>query len=226
MLLSHKYKFIFVKTRKTAGTSMEISLSRYCGPDDIITPFLNPEDEAFRRELNIFPRNDLVPLRRYRGREILKWLRGWRLRYWDHMPAKQIKRFIGDEIYNTYYKFCFERNPWDKVISYYHWENRKHKYPSLDDFFSRKPLCTDYSKYSINGDIAVDFIGRYENLMEDLQAVCQRLGIPFDGWMPRAKASYRKDKREYRDILTLPQKEFIDRCFEKEIQLFHYTYGG
>ena len=37
MIVSHKNRFIFLKTRKTAGTSIEISLRPYCGPDDIIT---------------------------------------------------------------------------------------------------------------------------------------------------------------------------------------------
>jgi len=224
MLLSHKYKFIFIKTQKTAGTSIEISLSRYCGPDDIITP-LNPEDEIIREKLNIFPKNYLVSLTKYRGKEWLRWLRGWRLKYWDHMPAKHIKRFIGDDIYNNYYKFCFERNPWDKTISYFYWENRKNKYSTLDEFFQKKPLCTDYHKYSINGDLAIDFIGRYETLFEDLYHVCERLGIPFDGWVPRAKGKYRKDKRKYHEVLSLSQKDFIDRCFEREIKLLNYSYG-
>jgi hypothetical protein len=38
MILSHTRKFIFIKTRKVSGTSMEISLSQFCGEGDIITP--------------------------------------------------------------------------------------------------------------------------------------------------------------------------------------------
>lgn len=49
MIISHKHKFIFVKTRKTAGTSVEIALSRHLGPDDIITP-ISPDDEKLRAE--------------------------------------------------------------------------------------------------------------------------------------------------------------------------------
>jgi hypothetical protein len=223
MILSHKYKFIFIKTRKTAGTSIEISLSRYCGDKDIITP-LNPEDEDIRREVNVYPRNYLVPLRLYRGKEWLRWLRGWRLKYWDHMPAKHIKRFIGEEIYNSYFKFCFERNPWDKSISYYYWENRKNKYPTIDDLFQNKEMCTDYHKYSIDGEIAVDFIGKYENLMEDLNHVCEKLGIPFDGWMPRAKGGYRTDRRKYYEVLNESQRQFIHQAFRKEIDYLGYKY--
>ena len=47
MILSHEHKFIFLRTKKTAGTSIELALSDLCGPDDIITP-LTGEDEARR----------------------------------------------------------------------------------------------------------------------------------------------------------------------------------
>ena len=47
MIASHAHRFIFLKTRKTAGTSVEIALSKACGPDDVIT-VTSPEDEELR----------------------------------------------------------------------------------------------------------------------------------------------------------------------------------
>jgi len=44
MIVSHKYKYIFLKTNKTAGTSVEIALSSYCGDEDIIAGIAK-EDE-------------------------------------------------------------------------------------------------------------------------------------------------------------------------------------
>ena len=48
MIASHAHRFVFVKTRKTAGTSLEIALSRHCGPDDIVTR-ISPADEELPR---------------------------------------------------------------------------------------------------------------------------------------------------------------------------------
>lgn len=50
VIVSHEHKFIFMKTRKTASTSVEIALSRVCGERDIITPDL-AEDEELRQQI-------------------------------------------------------------------------------------------------------------------------------------------------------------------------------
>ena len=47
MIISHNNKFIFIKTFKVSGTSMEIALSNYLGKQDIITP-INLEEEILR----------------------------------------------------------------------------------------------------------------------------------------------------------------------------------
>ena len=50
MIVSHRHKFVFMKTRKTAGTSIEIALSEHCGPSDIVSPN-DPADEELRSKL-------------------------------------------------------------------------------------------------------------------------------------------------------------------------------
>jgi hypothetical protein len=38
VIVDHEHKFIFVKTRKTAGTSVEVFLAPLLGADAIVTP--------------------------------------------------------------------------------------------------------------------------------------------------------------------------------------------
>ena len=52
MIICHEHKFIFIKTRKTAGTSIETALSKFCGESDSLTS-LSSEDEVARKDLGL-----------------------------------------------------------------------------------------------------------------------------------------------------------------------------
>lgn len=229
MLISHKHKFIFIKTKKTAGTSVEISLSRYCGHNDTITP-IAIEDEKIRYSLNIKPQRYYAPLSQYSIRDFARVVlkRRRREKFSEHLAASIIKERIGDKIWNSYYKFCFERNPWDKIISTYWWlkHAEPEKFQNFEEFFesgSFSEYCYNFKKYTDDGSIIVDFVGRYENLSNDLKTACDKIGINFDGWLPNAKGSFRKDKG-YRNYLTPEQVQVVREAFSKEIELFDYQY--
>ncbi len=224
MLISHRYQLIFVKTRKTAGTSIETSLSRFFAEEDVITP-IAADDEAERRRLGIVPRNYHVPLSGYRPRDFVNLLRGRRRRYFNHIPARQIRAHLGNKIWNTYFKFCVERNPWDKVVSQYHYLNKDGEYRDLADFVARAALWSDYERYTIRDELAVDQVVRYENLQEELIEVCRRVGLPYDGWMPKAKGGFRQDRRHYTEVLGPAEQEHIRQRFAAEIDLLDYRFS-
>lgn len=103
MIVSHRYRFIFLKTRKTAGTSIEVALSRLMGEADIITP-IGREDEAVRSQLGYRgPQNFLVSPLRYGVEEWRKLIfERHRTKFYNHIPAREAKRFLGDRIWNSY----------------------------------------------------------------------------------------------------------------------------
>jgi hypothetical protein len=202
MIISHKYKFIFVKTLKTAGTSIEFFLSNHCGPDDIVTPivpYLEPHT----------PRN-------YEG-------------YYNHMPAYGIRKLIDIDIWNSYFKFCVERNPWDKTIShYFSRRSRRNSDLTFEDYLMEKRFPINSPKYTDLSDpekIIVDDILYYERLVEDLSRVFQRLGIAFNGSLGvNAKSDYRTDRRHYRYLYTARQAALVGEAFNHELSLHGYKF--
>ncbi len=230
MIISHKYKFIFLKTNKTAGTSVEIALSKFCGVKDIITP-ITKEDQKTRRRLGYQgSQNCLAPVTDYGFEDWIRLMvKGKRkLTYYHHIPAIKVRRLIGEQVWNNYYKFCIERNPWDRFMSFYYWSNQSEPRPTISEFLDSKvPLILirrGFEVYTIDGVVAVDKVCFFENLTEDLEEVRIHLGLPEKLELPRAKSSYRKDRRSYREVFDEEQKNKIRELFSKEVSLFGYEF--
>lgn len=223
VIISHRHKFIFIKTNKTAGTSIEIALSRYCGPEDVITP-ISPQDEATRLSLG-YPcaQNFKVPL----SRCLRHYFRhGSWPRFYNHMSAEEVIRIVGPEIWAEYFTFCFERNPWDRAISLYHW--RAHKMPGagFSEFIRSPQLHRLKTKgadlYTAHDQILVDHIGRYENLADELEALSSRLELPGRLEAPSTKHEVRSSRPAV--AMTPEDVAYIGERFKTEIQRFGYTY--
>ena len=93
MIISHTHKFIFIKSFKTAGTSIESTLSNYCSGDDVVTPLndfrhnRNEKGEFTHKSMNAekFIKLDLPNL--------------------QHAEASVIKNMVAPDIWNNYFKF-------------------------------------------------------------------------------------------------------------------------
>jgi hypothetical protein len=165
MIISHKHKYIFIKTQKTAGTSLEIALSEFCGDWDIITS-IDPRSERIRQGLGYRgPQNYTVPWPKWSAKE---WAALLLLRrkpcFYNHAGAQFIRDRIDESIWNGYYKFCFERNPWDKAVSWYYWLTRSGPAPTLSEFIQSGAANTimGFELYTISGEIVVDRVYLYE----------------------------------------------------------------
>jgi hypothetical protein len=227
MIVSHRHRFIFVRTRKTGGTSVEIALSKFCGPDDVIT---RDADDALRRELGYpGPQNDDgIPLRAYTFSEWRRLLtRGERARFKNHTPAERIRALVGESVWRDYYKFAIERNPWDKAISLYYWRTREmNPRPPLLEFLrgvGARSLSNAHI-YLIDGTPAVDRIIEYSNLDDELERLRQRLGLSEPLALPRAKASHRAERSHYSQMIGPAERALIDAACAREIALLGYRF--
>ena len=233
MIVSHSHRFIFIKTRKPAGTTVEIALSRYLADGDVVTP-ISPDDEELRAGLGYpGPRNDLIPVRRYTARQVARAVRrGRRERYANHTALRDLRRTMSAREFDDYTKFTIERNSWDREVSMYWWHTKPR--PGSGSEPTRRPSMLDYIRtikqfsnlclYTIDDEVAVDRVCRYEELEDDLADLMADIGVGGTIDLPKAKSQFRLDRRPLNEVLGEEERELIaDRC-RREIAEFGYTF--
>ena len=170
MLVSHKAKFIYLKTFKTAGTSVEQALESAC------RPFGSPADGSY-----------------YNGPEGIVAERGGRREgnpYRSHADARLVRHQLGKPIWNSYTKVAAVRDPYEKAVSmFWHQHTRHGLIPEPGEPLSAiaafqdwicggARLPRDIFRVSIKGEVFLDFAIRHERIETDLAAFCGQVGIP------------------------------------------------
>jgi hypothetical protein len=224
MIISHKYKFIFIKTRKTAGSSIEYNLSSYLGEKDVITPLdgiPKAEKHLSKNYLidtilsNFFKKIGLFKISKFFLYEIK-----------PHEYAYSVKKIVGEKIWNTYYKFCVEREPVDKCLSYYFMRknsptsSKKRKQMTWPHFVKKKNFPIDYNFYIHNNELIVDRIINYENLNAELNEIFNYLNLPITKLKKKVNNTYRKPLDF--EILDLERK-LIYKAFKKTLPFTGYN---
>ena len=228
MIVSHDLRMIFLKTKKTAGTSLELSLSALCGPLDVITP-ITLEDEALRPGAG--PRNYVRVLnasRRTRPDGVR--LPDKSIDFFNHMPARKVREYVGPRLWKRYLKVAFVRNPWDIEVSRYFF-----KFPGITAdpgpfraWFSHdiQERGSEWDIISIEDGLALDFVGRYETLEADFLRLLGEMGVK--GPLPqlgRAKIAQRpQSARDYRTFYDDQTRDQVARLWSKEIAAFGYEF--
>lgn len=239
MIVSYEHNYVFVKTNKTAGTSMEITLSTHTGDGDIITP-ISPVDELKRLENSNarLPQNyseDKALEHEYReliksGKEkniedFQKNVLIERLVFRNHMPAAKIKPKLDAEFFEKAFKFTIQRHPYDRMVSLAYWRRKNPQKDIgvvIDKILDHREINNTHF-YKIDGKVAVDFFVLYERLREGMEEVEQKIGAA-GLWdqMPKTKHEIRTDRRPAKDVLTDEQKRRIAQQCKEEFEMFGY----
>lgn len=212
MIVSHEHGFVFMKTRKTAGTSVEIALSRVCGPTDVITPVL---EESLRAELGgRGPQNFTAPPLAHKA--------------FNHMPVSMVRRELGRTRFESYLSFAIERNPWDAVVSLYHWHHRSAPEPvSFEEYVDSEAVATFALKqhriYRLDGRVAVSRVLRYESLAAELSSVWSTLRLPGSPDLPHAKAGVRP-AGSYRSYYSPATRDRVASLFAATVSELGYDF--
>jgi hypothetical protein len=250
MILSHRHKFIFIHVAKTAGSSATVYLSRFLGPWDLQIGALNdaweagvrPNARAFYDMLSSKPlsmgtaravKAGGSKLVSYMSRVQRKKYQKWLGPIPDHCGAATIQQY-DPRAWSRYFKACFVRNPYERMASYYLWRIRKSD--AAPDFSTVLSLveeadyttpfveedCQSWSLYTIDGQVAVDFVGRHERFADDMKIFCEKVGIAFDPSL--IGFAKRRGEYHYRDLYKPGDKALVERAFGAEIERFGYAF--
>ena len=112
MIVSHKHKFIFIKTHKTSTQTFMKFIKPHLGPDDVMAG--DPSNDVNEdTRLNVDKKFASTGKSAHDYVEI----------YGNHLPWFMIKQIVGDDIWNSYTKITIEREPKDRLVSLFYFLN-------------------------------------------------------------------------------------------------------
>lgn len=204
-MINDKHKFIFVHINKCAGTSIKKTLLKY-------------QEHNF----DIDGRVDGIS-RPLRGHVRL-----------EMYPQNKI---------DNYFTFAFVRNPWERLVSQYFFNGpgtgRVRMFPKID---SEKEISfKEYIMKYFNNDVQIsigqppqmlpwltdsngrfiDFVGRFENLQNDFNIVCNNIGIDREKLPHIQKTNH----HHYTDYYDDESREVVAEKFKGDIEYFKYKFG-
>ncbi|WP_339687003.1 sulfotransferase family 2 domain-containing protein [uncultured Nonlabens sp.] len=212
-MISHQHKCIFIHIPKCAGTTIKYMLF--------------PNEKVDWQQADYDKLHGWCPKRKF---------------FMQHATAQQLleTELISEDIWNSYYKFTFVRNPWDRAVSDYFWlMNDQNIKDSFENYILRKGTFTKFLNdkemlyyrgdhlelqtnfFDMEGLLKMDFVGKFEHMNEDLNKVKEKLGLANTENLHINKS---KKKNHYSEYFSNELKKSFDATYKIDIDYLGYQY--
>jgi len=206
MIVSSLHKFIFVAIPKTGTHSVRHALREHMGPEDMEQVRLFGEKK--------FPIPELAQLQT------------------GHLTLQQVRPFLKPGDFDSFFKFAFVRNPFDRFVSYCAFMTRNEGHFERDPkgvmrhFIANPPqrhLLFKPQAHFVTGEdgtLLSDYIGRVEQMQQSYDEICARIGIESRP-LERVNSSSRRGYRDYYDTALV---DGVSRLYARDLELFGYSF--
>ena len=206
MIISSVHKFIFAAVPKTGTHSVRRALREHMGPQDLEQVGLFVQRE--------FPFPALAQIGH------------------GHITLAQVRPFIAPVDFESFFKFAFVRNPFDRFVSYSSFITREVGHfdrdpqrvmrhfvanPPMDHILFRPQheFVTDEE-----GALLTDYVGRVEEMQQSYDEICRRIGIP-SATLDQVNSSRRASYRDYYDQGLI---DGVAKLYARDLELFGYEF--
>jgi len=165
-----------------------------------------------------------------------------------HMTLNEYSSVLSKKLLDNIFKFTIIRNPFDLVLSQYYYGlyNEKTFWNGKNDYEYKKNITfNDYiifiqnnkrndikerlstnvyslDEYIISDNVELDFIGRYENLNEDIKKIYSCLDIEYKELPFENKSKI--NKLNYKDYYNNQTKDLVYKIFKDELKKYNYEF--
>ncbi|WP_154067064.1 hypothetical protein [Pseudomonas sp. CC6-YY-74] len=247
-IVSYEHNFVFIKTKKVAGTSVEAHLRGFAGECDIV-PAVTPRDEHYCASRGHMSKNylkfaaneqiytDLVLAGKYD--EAASFLSGQKKSAFSHMDYSYCKNLVEASGFDVggFYSFSIDRHPYSWLLSSVLYDNAQ--YNSVGGVFWEFDVGKinyaiakfmdqpgfykkiNWNKYTEGGRVVVDRVIDFDDLSKGLSEVLQVLGLPSDlaGFPDLKKSSRHLDAFH---ILDFANKARAQTLFSEAFSFMNY----
>ena len=205
MIISPKYKAVFIANPKCGSMTVHKTLRKCIEDEELIEELLNPD---------------------------------------KHMPCSELMEKSPQ--YENYFKFAFVRNPWHRVVSWYFFEKaipgknfkdasenklkRDTSNISFKEFITntwfRDRVWANRKQFQYKFTKDCDFIGKTENLQEDFNIVCDKIGISHTKLILANTHlhNYNTKHEHYTKYYDDETREIVAKVFAEDINYFNYEF--